>query len=96
MMQHFGAILIFYRPYVFWSFIVNIAITFLNPHIVPAILTKLFLTILLWYFINDSQAKRKLAFYRNLGISSFRLFSTIFLIDVLIMITYLSFIKVFI
>ncbi|PWK18297.1 hypothetical protein LX78_02209 [Xanthomarina spongicola] len=96
MKQHFGAILLFYKPYVIWSFIINIVITFVNPQIIPAIITKLFLTILLWYFLNESHAKRKLNFYRNLGISSLRLFSSIFIIDVLLMIIYLSFIKVFI
>jgi len=96
MMQHFGAILLFYRPYVIWSFIINIVITVLSPQIFPAILTKLFLTILLWILLNETNAKRKLIFYRNLGISSLKLFTSIFIIDVLIMIAYLSFIKVFI
>ncbi len=96
MKQHFGAILLFYRPYVIWSFIINIVITILSPQIFPAILTKLFLTILLWFLVNETHAKRKLNFYRNLGISSLRLFTSIFIIDVLIMIAYLSFIKVFI
>jgi len=96
MKQHFGAILLFYRPYVIWSFIINIVITILSPQIFPAILTKLFLTILLWFLVNETHAKRKLNFYRNLGISSLRLFTSIFILDVLIMIAYLSFIKVFI
>ncbi|MFV0571099.1 MAG: hypothetical protein ACK5M1_01540 [Xanthomarina gelatinilytica] len=96
MMQRFGAIWLFYKPYFIWSFAINIVITFANPQLVPAILTKLFLTILLWYLINETHAKRKLIFYNNLGISTLKLFCAIFIIDVLIMIAYLSFIKAFI
>lgn len=96
MTQRFGAILLFYRSYFIWSFIINIVFTFVNHHIVPAILTKLFLTIILWHFVKDSNAKHKLTFYNKLGISSFRLFSSIFIMDILIMIVFLSFVKVFI
>lgn len=95
-MQRFGAILLFYRPYFIWSFLINIGITIINPHIFPAIVTKLFLTIFLWYLVTETNAKRKLIFYKNLGISSFKLFSSLFVIDVLIMITYLILIKEFI
>jgi hypothetical protein len=95
-MQRFGAILLFYRPYFIWSFLINIAITIINPHIFPAIVTKLFLTIFLWYLVTETNAKRKLVFYKNLGISTFKLFSSLFVIDVLIMITYLILIKEFI
>jgi hypothetical protein len=96
MTDRLGAILLFYKPYFIWSFAINILLTFVYPQILPAILTKLFLTIILWYLIKESNAKRKLSFYNNLGISSIRLFTSIFIIDVLIMIIYLSFIKVFI
>jgi hypothetical protein len=96
MMQRFGAIWLFYKPYFIWSFAINIVITVVNPQLVPAILTKLFLTILLWYLINETHAKRKLIFYNNLGISTLKLFCAIFIIDVLIMLAYLYFIKAFI
>ncbi|TYA58309.1 hypothetical protein FVF61_03285 [Formosa maritima] len=95
-MQRFGAILLFYKPYVFWSFIINIVLTFISPQLVPAILTKLFLIILLWFIVKESHEKRKLVFYNNLGINSLRLFSMLFIIDVCIMVVFLSFIKVFI
>ncbi|WP_417867299.1 hypothetical protein [Xanthomarina gelatinilytica] len=96
MMQRFGATWLFYKPYFIWSFAINIVITVVNPQLVPAILTKLFLTILLWYLINETHAKRKLIIYNNLGISTLKLFCAIFIIDVLIMIAYLYFIKAFI
>ncbi len=92
-MQKLLTILAFYKPFVIWSFLVNIAITILNPYIVPAIITKLMLTIFVWYFVNETNAKRKLIFYNNLGISSIKLFSVMFFIDIFITIGYLILIK---
>ncbi len=95
-MQHFGAILLFYKPFYLWSFAINIAITTVNPHVFPAIITKLFLTIFLWYFINETPNKRKLIFYKNLGISPFKLFFSLYIIDVLITLAFLLLIQEFI
>ena len=58
-MQKLLTILAFYKPFVIWSFLVNIAITIVNPYIVPAVVTKLMLTIFVWYFVNETNAKRK-------------------------------------
>ena len=95
-MQKLLTILAFYKPFVIWSFLVNIAITVVNPFIVPAIVTKLMLTIFVWYFVNETNTKRKLIFYNNLGISSIKLFSVMFFIDIFITIGYLILIKEYI
>jgi len=95
-MQQLISILAFYRSYILWSFIINIAITIVNPYIIPAVITKLLLTIFLWYFINETSAKRKLIFYKNLGVSPLKLFSTLFFVDILITIIFLQIIKEFI
>ena len=95
-MQKLLTILAFYKPFVIWSFLVNIAITVVNPFIVPAIVTKLMLTIFVWYFVNETNTKRKLIFYNNLGISSIKLFSVMFFIDIFITIGYLIIIKEYI
>jgi len=95
-MQQLISILAFYRSYILWSFIINIAITIVNPYIIPAVITKLLLTIFLWYFINETSAKRKLTFYKNLGVSPLKLFSTLFFVDILITIIFLQIIKEFI
>ena len=94
-MQQLLTILAFYRPFVIWSFVINILIGFFNPMIVPAIVTKLFLTVFVWYFVTETNAKRKLTFYKNLGISTFKLFSTLFFIDVILTISYLEVFKEF-
>lgn len=95
-MQRFLTILAFYKPFVIWSFVINIAITIVNPFIIPAIITKLLLTIFVWYFVNETHARRKLIFYNNLGISSIKLFSVLFLIDIFITIGFIEIIKEFI
>jgi hypothetical protein len=95
-MQKLLTILAFYKPFVIWSFLVNIALTIVNPSIVPAIITKFMLTIFVWYFVNETNTKRKLIFYNNLGISSIKLFSVMFFIDIFITIGYLILIKEYI
>lgn len=89
MKQRLGAIFLFYRPFFLWSMAVNILIVIFNPYILPSIITKLLLTFFVWYLVHETSAKRKLIFYKNLGISTGRLFSTLFLIDMIITITFL-------
>lgn len=95
-MYRFGAILLFYKPYFIWSVGINIALLIISPAIPPILLSKLFLTIFLWYAITETRSKRKLIFYKNLGISSFKLFSAIFLIDIFITLVFILLIKEFI
>jgi hypothetical protein len=83
MIQQFGAILLFYRPLFYWSFAINFLLFFINVHIVPIIIAKLFLVLFLWYLTLETGAKRKLIFYKNLGISTFKLFGFIFMVDVI-------------
>ena len=96
MIHRFGAILLFYKPYFLWSMAVNVLIIIFNPYILPSIITKLLLTCFVWYLIHETNAKRKLIFYKNLGISTWRLLATLFLIDITITISFLLLIKAFI
>ncbi len=52
-----------------------------NPNVYALIITKLFLILFLWYIINGTEAKKRLIFYKNLGISTLKLYSYVFLID---------------
>lgn len=94
-MQRLLAILAFYKPFVVWSFAINITVGFFNPHIIPALITKLFLTVFVWYYISETPHRRKLTFYRNLGIAPLRLFSIVFLLDCVLTITFLTVFKEF-
>ncbi|MBJ7879405.1 hypothetical protein JEM65_01870 [Gelidibacter salicanalis] len=95
-MHRLGAIFLFYRPYFVWSMTINILIVIFNPYILPSIITKLLLTFFVWYLVHETGAKRKLLFYKNLGISTWRLFTTLFFIDITITITFLLLMKVFV
>ena len=80
-MHRFLAILAFYKPFVVWSLSVTALVAFLNPHVAPAIVTKLFLTVFVWYYVSETPNKRKLTFYKNLGISPLKLFSSLFIVS---------------
>jgi hypothetical protein len=94
-MHRFLAILAFYKLFVVWSFIVTAIIGFFNPYLAPAITTKLFLTIFAWYYVSETPIKRKLIFYKNLGITPFKLFSIMFLVDCFLTIIFLTVFKEF-
>lgn len=95
-MQQFQAILIFYKPYFLWSIGVDLLLLGLSYELIPAVIIKLILILFLWYVISETQHKQKLIFYKNLGISSFKLFSIFFLIDTFITVTFLQFLKEFV
>jgi hypothetical protein len=95
-MHRFEAILLFYKPFIIWSFIANIVITMFNPTLIYALVAKLFLTIFAWFFISETSAKRRLILYNSRGFSTFQLFVSVFVIDSLLMIPYLLLIKEFI
>ncbi len=94
-MQRLLAILAFYKPFVVWSFIVTAIIGFFNPHVAPAIVTKLFLTVFAWYYVSETPNKRKLTFYKNIGISPLKLFSSMFIVDCILTIGFLLVFKEF-
>lgn len=94
-MYRFLAILSFYKPFVVWSFVANAIIAFSYPVIVPALFTKLFLTVFAWYYVNETSNKRKLTFYKNLGISTVKLFSVMFIVDCILTIIFLVVFKEF-
>ena len=89
-MYRFLAILSFYKPFVVWSFIATAFVAFFNPHKAPAIVTKLFLTVFVWYYVSETPNKRKLTFYKNLGISPLKLFSIMFIVDCILTIIFLT------
>lgn len=95
-MQQLLSILSFYRQFIVWSFVVNIAIAIVFPFVFTAILTKLLLTIFVWYMVSEANAKQKLIFYKSLGVSTLKLFSILFFVDILFTITFIVVIKEFI
>lgn len=95
-MQQFLTILAFYRPFILGSFVVNIAIAIVYPFVIPAIITKLFMTVFVWHMVNQTSARKKLTFYKKLGVSPFKLFFSLFLLDITATIGFIVIIKEFI
>jgi len=94
-MHRLLAILAFYKPFVVWSLIANAIVGFFNPHLAPGLITKLFLTVFAWYYVHETSQRRKLTFYKNLGISPLRLFVIIYIIDSIFTIIFLTVFKEF-
>ena len=95
-MQQLSALFIFYRPYMLWSFGVNILFAMMGYSLIPIFIIKLILIAFLWYLMNETHAKRKLIFYKNLGISTFKLFGYIFILDLILSLPFLLILKEFI
>lgn len=96
MLRQFTSILNYYKPLALWSFLVTLAITIINPELILALCTKLFLVFLLWIMISDRKLRQRLKFYKISGVSHLKFFTTIFVLDSLITIVFLSLIKGFI
>ena len=96
MTQRLAAIILFYKPFFLWSMAINILIVIFTPHILPSIIIKLLLTCFIWYLVRETNAQRKLIFYKNLGISTWRLFAALFIIDITITISFLLLMKAYI
>ncbi|MFD2725620.1 hypothetical protein [Hyunsoonleella rubra] len=95
-MQQFSSILLFYRPLFLWSFGINALLSIIGLGLFPLFLIKFFLVIFLWHITTETLSKRKLLFYRKLGISTFKLFSTLFIIDAFLSLPFLLVLKAFI
>lgn len=90
------SVLSFYKSFILFSFGINIVLLILGFSLTPIIIAKLLIVINLSYIINASKARKKLVFYKNLGISSFKLFGIVFIIDLLLTTLFVLIIKSFI
>ena len=94
-MQKLSSIFVFYKSLFLWSFLVNIFIVIYNPHLISAIITKLFLTLVIWFILNNTNRKRIIVF-KNLGISELSLFSILFVIDAILTSAFILVMKEFV
>jgi len=96
MRKQVKSILNYYKSMALWSFIVTLAITVINPELILALSTKLFLIFVLWFMISDRKVRQRLRFYRIRGVSNIKFFAVIFLFDGLLTTSFLLLIKGFI
>ncbi len=95
-MQQLFSIFVFYRPFILWSLSINAVLSFFKFEIFIIAIIKLFLVGFLWYFLNETTARRKLMLYKNLGISTFKLFSLLYLIDFALSLPFLIVLREFV
>ncbi|WP_028873678.1 hypothetical protein [Psychroserpens burtonensis] len=85
----------YYKSMAFWSFIVTLAVTIINPELILALSIKLFLIFVLWFMISDRKVRQRLRFYRISGVSNIKFFTVIYLFDGLLTTVFLILIKGF-
>ncbi|BAO74595.1 hypothetical protein WPG_0365 [Winogradskyella sp. PG-2] len=96
MRRQVASILNYYKSMALYSFMVTLTVTIINPELILAISTKLFLVFILWFMISDRKLRRRLRFYKISGVSNLKFFSVIFLLDGFITCTFIHLIKGFI
>ena len=96
MLRRFEFILLFYKPFFWWSFGVTILILFISSQIFVAITTKFFLTALVMFIKNEISSKERWVFLEELGISKIELFVAIYLIDLPFTVSLILILKEFI
>ena len=94
-MQQFFSLFTLYKPFVLWSVGINMVLSFLKYDIIPILIVKLLLVVFLWYFLNEILAKQKLSIFKKLDISTLKLFSYLFVIDLFLSIPFLFILKEF-
>jgi len=95
MLRQFKSIIFYYKPLLVWSIVINFLIAVAHYNIFYALALKFFLIGLLWYILKERQIRKKLHFYKIVGISNLKLFTTIFLLDCLITIPFFLLLKCF-
>ena len=94
-MNKLYTMLLFYKPFLWWSFGINVALGVVKSHLILAAIVKLFLLIFIWFYVHETHHKRRLMFFKNLGWSTKSLFSTVFIVDVVLTLSFLVLFKEF-
>jgi hypothetical protein len=81
-MKQLLSIYVFYRPFILWSLGVSFLFSIIGYNLIPIFIIKLVLIVFLWYLLANTNGSKKFIFYKNLGISNLKLFSSIFFIDI--------------
>jgi len=88
-MRTFFLIWYFYVQFLYWSISVTVILVFFKAPMAVVLLTKLFLTVFAWFYMNETREKRKLIFYKNMGLRTWLLFGSTFILDVLLTFSFL-------
>jgi hypothetical protein len=75
---------------------VTLAIMIINPVLILALCTKLVLVILLWIMLGDRSLRQRLRYYRISGVSNFKFFAVLFILDSIFTCSFMAILKGFI
>lgn len=81
-MKQLISIYVFYRPFILWSLGISFLFSIIGYSLIPIFIIKLVLIAFLWYLLTNTSGSEKFIFYKNLGISNLKLFSSIFIMDI--------------
>ncbi|MDO6598354.1 hypothetical protein Q4512_15660 [Oceanihabitans sp. 2_MG-2023] len=95
-MKLLKGILAYYKPLFLWSFSINIIVLIVSQSFLLTILTKLFVVILFGLLLNDFSVRKRIGFYKMVGVSNLKLLSFLFLIDCLVASIFIFIIKGFV
>jgi len=90
------SILVYYKPLFMWSFAINLIILIMSQSYLLTLSAKLFLVILFWLLLKDFGVRQKIGFYKMVGVSNFKLLGILYMIDCLVMFTFLLLVKGFV
>jgi hypothetical protein len=95
-MQRLLSIYLLYKPFILWSFGVNVFLSVIEYKLVAILLIKLLLVLFLWYVMNETSYKKTLQVYKNTGVSTLKLFAFLYVIDLVLSIPFLIILREFI
>jgi len=96
MRKQLKSIFNYYKPLAQWSLLVTLGLISVQPNLILAVSTKLFLTFVLWMLLTDRKVRQRLRFYKISGVSNFKFFSVLFLLDSVLTVSIIIGIKGFI
>jgi len=91
MINQLRSIFYFYRNFFKWSLVINLLFILLKtPDVFLVLFVKFLLLIFIYYVMIETKGKQKLTFYKILGISDIKLFSVVYVIDILVTFIFLK------
>ncbi|WP_055445508.1 hypothetical protein [Lacinutrix himadriensis] len=94
-MKLLKGILAYYKPLFLWSITINLIVLIISQSFVLTILTKLFVVILFGLLLKDFSVRRRIGFYKMVGVSNVKLLCFLFLIDCSVSLVFIFLIKGF-
>lgn len=90
--QRLKLVLFFYRQFLIASLVVDLTLVYLDIALIVALMGKILLAGLVYWFYSEGKRKYEFDFYRNLGIGAIQLFLWAVIIDAfLLFVVYLIF-----